>query len=100
MYPLYQYAPQEPPIVPRRRPAPPAGGVAGRGGGVHRPAGEERDLEGMGGIGEIAHVDAALIPPLDEEVAPRHRDEPAVVRHAVLLRSLRAGDLEAGVLGD
>ena len=49
-------------------------------------------------IREIAHVDAALIPTLHHEVATRHRNEPAVVRHTVLLRALRRRNLEVRVL--
>ena len=48
----------------------------------------------MIGIREVHHVDAALIPALHHDVAARHRNQAAVVRHAVLLRRLRRRNLE------
>src|SRR5258708_35469457 len=60
---------------------------------IHRTTIEVRDLERMIGIGEIADVDATLIPPLHHDVAARPRNEPAVVRHTILLRGLRTRNL-------
>ena len=57
--------------------------------GVDRPAIEERDLDRLRRVGEVEHRHAALIPRLHHDVAPRHRDQRAVVRDAVLLLGLR-----------
>ena len=45
----------------------------------------------MGAIGEVHHRDAALIPGLDEDIAPRDGDDRAVVGDAILLLGLGRG---------
>ena len=60
MCPLYQYVDQYPPVISFF--------------GVDRPSIEERDLDRMRRIGEVEHRDAALVPRLDHDVAPRHRE--------------------------
>src|SRR5262249_33066227 len=59
---------------------------------------EEHDLERMIRVREVHDVNATLVPALDVEVAPRYRDDASVMRDAVLLRGLRSGKLEVGVL--
>ena len=57
--------------------------------GVDRAAIEVGDLDGMRGVGEIHHRDAALIPGLHQDVASGNRDQRSVVRHAVFKFGLR-----------
>ena len=78
------------PVEPVRRP------VAARDEllAVDRPAIEKGDLDRVRRVGEVEHRDAALIPRLHHDVAAGHRDERAVVRHAILLLGLRRRHLE------
>src|SRR5262245_52464311 len=50
-------------------------------------------------VREVHDIHATLVPALHIEVAPRDRDDTAVLRDAVLLRGLRGGKLEVGALG-
>ena len=52
----------------------------------------------MGGIGEVDQVESTLVPALHHDVASRHRNQAAVMRHAVLFLGLRRGHLEEGAL--
>ena len=72
-------------VVPVGRPVPAARQLRG----VHRPAIEVGDLDRLRGVGPVEHRHSALIPGLHHDVAPRDRDQRAVVGHAGLLRGLR-----------
>ena len=56
---------------------------------AQRAAVEERDLDRVGAVGEVEHRQAALVPRLHHDVAAGHRDDGAVVGHAVLQLALR-----------
>jgi hypothetical protein len=60
---------------------------------VVRAAVEEGDLLRLGGVGEVEHRRAALVPGLHHHVTARDRDEVAVVRDADLVVLLDVRDL-------
>src|SRR5687768_16592609 len=72
-------------VVPIRRPVAAQDQVLA----VERSAIEVGDFFWVGGIGEVEHREAALVPGLHHDVAAGHRNQRAVMRHAVLLLTLR-----------